>query len=229
MAGAGNVVPHYLGGELSQEKPAGVLHSFHPSPGVVHHQAQVLRSDSVDQVNSLFHRVHQHHPSLAVQGASCHVPPGQVCQQQVKLFAYFLHQVLGVGYEDGGRQRVVFRLGDQVGGTEGWIGVFVGHHDGLGGAEDPVDVYLSLHQFFGQGHKQVSRAADFVHFGHRLGAISHGADGGHSTYLENGINPGDLRRYQHRRVQRFPSPARRGQYDLPHPGDPGRDCGHQHG
>ena len=122
----------------------------------------------------------------------------------------------------------MLRLPDEVGGAEAGVGGVVGNQDGLRGAVDAVDVHLALHQLLGVGHEDVTGAADLVYLGDRLSAIGHGPDGRHAADLVYGVDPGDLRRRQHRRVQRLASPARCAQDDLPDTGDPGRNGGHQH-
>ena len=228
MAGPGDVVPHHLRRILSQEQPAGVFHPLGPGPGVADHQAQVLRCDAVDQVDTFVQGVDEYHSAPVVQSTTGQFAPGLVRQQAVQFLFHLFHQGFRGGHQDGGGHRVVFRLGDQVGGTKGGAGRLVGDNDGLRRAENTVDVHLSLDQLLGQTHEQVARPANFVDFRDRLGAVGHCADGWNPSHLVNRIDPGYLRRYQHRRVHGLGAPPRGCEYNFPDSGYSGRDGGHQH-
>ena len=226
VTGAGDVVANDFRRVFTQEQTAGVLDLADPGPRVVQQQAKVLRSDAVHQVHGLFQGIDQHHPSLAVKRRLGDVASGLGGQHPFYLGVHLIDQFLTVGDQDRGCQRVVLRLGDEVGGAEAGVGRFVGQHDGLGGAEYAVDVHLALDQLLGIGHEDVAGAADFVYFWNGVRSVGHGRDGRHSAHLVEGVHSGYLRGDYHRRVQRFSPLGRRAEDDLADAGHPGRYSRH---
>ena len=71
-------------------------------------------------------------------------------------------QLLGVGDQHGGGQRVVLGLADQVGGDVDRVGGAVGEDRDLGRARLGVDADHALEQAFGRGHENVAGAGDEV-------------------------------------------------------------------
>ena len=228
VAGSSDVVPHDLWRKLPQEETAGVFHPSHPGPGVGDHQAEVLRRHSVGQLHRLSNIRHQYRLPLARQGAAGQLLPRHTHQLPFQLLLHTPHQLKGGGHQDGRSHGVVLGLGDEIGGAKGRVSRFVGDEDGLRGAEDAVNVHLPLHQLLGVGDQDIARPADFVHPGDRLGAKGHGRNGRDTSNLVYGIDSSDLRRQQHRRVQRRLAPPWRGQDDFAHAGDAGRYGRHQH-
>ena len=229
MRGAGNVIAHHFGGELAQEQAAGVADPAGPRPGIRRHQAQVLRGDAVGHGDGLRKVVHQDDAALPFQSAADGVGAGVGGNLIVQLRGHRLNQSGGVGDQDGGGHRVVFRLGDEVGGAEARVGGFVGHNDGFRGAEHAVNVHLPLHHSLGTGDEHIAGAADFVHLGDAFRAVGQGADGRDAAHLIDGIHAGDAGGGEDGGVEGRRALPRGGQDDLGHAGHAGGDGGHQHG
>ena len=227
MAGSGDVVAHDLGRVLTQEKSACVLDLVDPRPRVVQEQAEVLRSYPVYQVHGFFQGIDQYNPSLAVQRGLGYFDPGLFCDHPGDFGPDLVDQFLAVGDQNCGGQRVVLRLGDEVGGAETGVGGLVGQNDGLGRAEDPVDVDRALDQFLGVGNKDVAGAADLVDLGHGGCAVGHGRDGRDPTHLVEGVHACDLCGDYDRRVQGFSPLRRRAENDLTDAGHASRNSRHQ--
>ena len=85
-------------------------------------------------------------------------------------------QGLAGGEQDGCRQGIVFRLGQQVGGHLVSPGAVVGDHQHLAGAGEGIDRHPAVHRLFGQGHVEVARACDHIHPRDRGGAVGQGSD-----------------------------------------------------
>ena len=229
MAGAGDVVAHYLRGKLTQEEAPGVFDLAGPGPRVGDHQAQVLRRDSIGQLYGLFQIIQHHRPPLPFQGLPGHFSPWRGGQLPVQLQFNLAEQFFRGGDQYRGGQRVVLRLRDQVGGAKAGLGGFIRDDNGLGGTKDPVDGHLALDQLLGVGHEHVAGAANLVNLGNRLGTVGHRGDGRHAPHLIEGIDSGDFRRHHYRRIQRLVASTRRGQDYFLNPGHPRRNSSHQNG
>lgn len=88
-----------------------------------------------------------------------------------------LGEVHGVGDQDGGGQRVVLGLADQVGGDVHRVGGGVGEDGDLGGAGLRVDADAALEQALGRGDPDVAGAGDHAHRTALLGAVGEHRDG----------------------------------------------------
>ena len=226
MAGTGNIVSHHLRGILAQEESSGVLDTVDPIPGVVHQKAQVLGRDAVHQVHRVVQGVGHDDSPLPLQCLPGYFAPGRASKPQFHLLFYPADQVFAVGYQNGGGQRVVLGLGDQVGRTEAGVGRIVGENNGLCGTEHAVNVHLPLNQFLGVGDEDVAGPADFVHLGHGLGTVGHCGDRRNSADLVEGVDTGDFGGGYYCWVQWIVAQSGGGQYHFAHSRDPGGNGGH---
>ena len=91
-----------------------------------------------------------------------------------------------VAHQHRGGQLVVLRLAQQVRCHIGGVRRSVGQHQYLAGACDHVDVHDAVYPALGGGHKNVSRADDFIHLRHAFGPVGQRRHGLRAAHFVNG-------------------------------------------
>ncbi len=143
----------------------------------------------------------QDHPPLGKRGAG-DLGPAQLFKLRFQFRRHLSGDLLAGGDQHGERQRVVFGLGQEVGGDMGGVGVLVGDDQHLAGAGDHVDLHPPRHLPLGLGDELVAGADDHIRPGHGFGAEGQRGDGPRRTRL---VDLGDadlLGGHQQRRVHR---------------------------
>ncbi len=150
---------------------------------------------------------------------------------RLQLLVHRVRELDGVGDEDGGRERVVLGLADQVGGDVHRVGGGVGEDRDLGRARFGVDADLAGEVALGGGDPDVAGAGDHVGGRAGLGAVGEHRDGGGATGGVHLVDAEQRARGEDRRVRK---PAelglrRGGEGDRLDAGLLGRDDVHDHG
>jgi len=122
----------------------------------------------------------------------------------------------------------MLRLAEHVCSHPGRIGPAVGQDQDLAGPRDRVDVHLDEDLALGHLDPAVARTHDLVHRPDRLRSIGQGGHGLGAPDLEDPVHAAQFHGQGHQGVE-GPPPEGRHRNDLLHPGDPGRNGGHNHG
>ncbi len=180
MVGPGRVVAERDGRPGADEDRARVLDPVGDGGGVGGLDLQVLRAVGVDHAQPLVQAVDEDDRGLAAgQGRTdpvLDVLGGLDLRPQLLL--HRVRQLRGVGDQDGGGQRVVLGLADQVGGDVHRVGGRVRQDGDLGRTGLGVDADLPGEEALGGGDPDVPGAGD--HVGGRAGlrAVREHRDGG---------------------------------------------------
>ncbi len=229
MVGPRPVVSHRFRRVRSEKNGARMPDAGKQSPGVRHLQLQVFRSQQVGHFHCLVQGLHFYHRPVVRKGLFGHRTACKICALPFQLGRKRCQECGGSDNTVSRRQWIMFRLGKQVAGHKIRPGRFVRHHQDFTGAGKHVNPHLPRHFSLGQGHKQISRAHDFVHRRNAFRPVRQGGDCLGAAALVNSIRPGNFCRQQRVGIYR-PVALRRGcQHHSFHTGHTGRDDSHQHG
>ncbi len=158
----GEVVAERHGGVRAHEDGAGVADPGRQGAGIVGLDLQVLRRPGVGDGESGVEVVHEHAGGLAVQGLAHPFPVAGGCQPRGQRLLGAVGEA-GVGGDQQARgQRVVFRLGDQVGGDEVRRGRVVRDDRHLGRAGLRVGADGAEQQPLGGRHVHIAGPGDDI-------------------------------------------------------------------
>ena len=212
----------------AEEDGAGVLDPLCQSLRILHQQLQVLRREPITEAGRL-HQVCAHHDQAPVSQGLAHDRrpgvPGELGRHRRR---HRRRQLFTGGDQNGCRQRIVLRLGHQVGGHLVGPGGVVGDHQHLAGARQGIDPHLAVHSLLGQGHPEVARPADHIHPGNGGGAVGQSGDRLGPADPIHLPHPGEMGGRQHRGVGLPIRARRRDHHDPRHAGHTGRHGVHQH-
>ncbi len=228
MTGPGHVVAEHDRRRRADEQRAGVADLTGPLLGFFADQVQVLRGDALGERDRLVEVGGDERRAVLPQSRRGRLSGRQVREPRVDLTADALRESGGVGDQDRDRQRIVLRLGQQVGGDA--RGRSAGRRDDhdLGRPGVPVDADIRGDVPLGRRDPGVARPRDQVDGTDRLRAVGERRDRVGPAHAPDLVHPDEVHNVpQHRTV-----PVRLGRRrddDLLHAGEPGRHRGHQHG
>ena len=166
----------------------------------LHEQFEMFRRESVAQLCAGFQVIADHHQPPVAQGGFADLPAGVPLELKGDLGSDRLGQRRIGGDQNGSGQRVVLGLGQQISSHLGRHSALVGDHQHLAGTRQGIDAHLAIDGLLGQGHIQVSGAADHIHFRHAFGAESHGGHGLGASDPHHGADAGEVGCGEHHRV-----------------------------
>ena len=122
----------------------------------------------------------------------------------------------------------MFRLGQQIRGHLVRLGRVVGDHQHLARSRQGIDAHLAVHRLLGQGHVDVARSADHIHFVDAFGAVGHGGDRLGTTDAQHAADTGQMGGSQNNGIHLTIPTRRRADHCVAHAGHPGGNGIHQH-
>ena len=231
MAGPRHIVAQNFVGELAEKDNPRVADFARPAPRVFDGEADMLRREMVGDADGFVQVIHHRDDSAPVRRRPRHRLAAQAREAPFHFVRDALGERLRKADQDGRCQRVVFGLGEKIGGAQRGVGGVVRDDERLGRTVKPIHSDVSVNQLFGERDEYVAGPADHVRFGDGFRSVSHRRHRLRAAYAEYSVHAGDFRRRQRCRVGQAAAVLRgRGAHEnLGYASDPRGDCGHQRG
>ena len=229
VVGAGQIVAHRFRSPGAQEDGTGVLDALGQGVGIFHQQLQVLRREAIAQEGGLHQVLADHDQTPLLQRLTGDGGAGMILQLLGDRPGHGGRQGLTGGDQDRRRQRIVLRLGHQVGRHLLGAGGVIGDDQHLAGPRQRIDAHPAIDRLLGQRHPQVAGTADHIDARNRFGPEGQRRDRLGATDPIHLLDAGQVGGGQHRGVGQAIGAGRRHHHQSLNARHPRRHGVHQHG